>query len=88
MGKDNLGIKQSFKSYILFSFCPGIRNYEKLLDIQIGSHAQVVSNGLLNLDEEFGKNKTGGLITKQPMEEACGQTSLNGLRKREYLWMT
>ena len=58
------------------------RTYSHLL------HHQVVSNGLLNLDEEFGKNKIGGLITKQPMEEACGQISLNGPRKREYLWMT
>lgn len=48
----------------------------------------MVSNELFNLDEEFGKNKIGGLITKQHMEEACGQTSLNGPRKREYLWMT
>ena len=87
-GKDNLGSKQSFKSYILFSFWPGIRTCEKLLEIQIGSHYWVVSNDLFNLDEEFGKNKIGGLITKQRMEEACGQTSLNRPRKREYLWMT
>lgn len=63
VGKENLGSKQNFNIYILFSIWPRIIDYMAMHEQQ----TMICPN-----DEKFGKNKIGRLITRQFVEEDCG----------------
>lgn len=69
VGKENLRVKKNFKICTLFSTWPSIDHWKHKYTVTYVQYLMICPN-----DEKFGKNKNGRLITRQLVEEECGQT--------------